>query len=145
MKRIYIHEEHCIGCRLCEIHCAVEHSKTKDIIKTFKEGTPPLPKLIVEESKPLSFSLQCRHCEDPICVKACITGAMRKEGEKIVLNEDKCVGCWTCIMVCPYGAINRDKEKKTVASKCDLCPDRETPACVEFCPNEALTFEERKK
>ena len=25
-----------------------------------------------------------------------------------------------------------------VASKCDLCGDRETPACVEHCPNEAI-------
>ena len=141
MKRIYTHEEYCIGCRLCEIHCAVQHSKTKDIIKTFKQEIPPMPKLIVEESKPLSFSLQCRHCTDPICVKTCITGAMHKEGDRVILDEDKCVGCWTCIMVCPYGAVMRDNKK--VASKCDLCKGREIPACVEFCPNEALTFEEK--
>jgi carbon-monoxide dehydrogenase iron sulfur subunit len=24
--------------------------------------------------------------------------------------------------------------------KCDLCPDREIPACVDNCPNEALTL-----
>ena len=36
MKRIVIHEEHCIGCRLCEVHCLVQHSASRDIIKAFK-------------------------------------------------------------------------------------------------------------
>jgi carbon-monoxide dehydrogenase iron sulfur subunit len=42
-------------------------------------------------------------------------------------------------MVCPYDAIFRDEERE-VAIKCDLCPDREIPACVEACPTEALVF-----
>jgi Fe-S-cluster-containing hydrogenase component 2 len=36
MKRILIKEEYCMGCRLCEIHCLVQHSKSKDIIKVYK-------------------------------------------------------------------------------------------------------------
>ena len=36
MKRIVIHEENCIGCRLCEVHCLVQHSSSRDIVKAFK-------------------------------------------------------------------------------------------------------------
>lgn len=145
MKRICVKEEVCIGCRLCEIHCLVQHSKTKKIIKAFKEEYPrALPRVLVEERGPLSFALQCRHCDDAPCVEACITGAMQRDEKTgaIINDPDRCIGCWTCIMVCPYGAILRDEEGKKVASKCDLCPDEEIPVCVLNCPNEALVYEE---
>jgi len=145
MKRIWVKEEVCIGCRLCEIHCLVQHSRTKKIIKAFKEEYPrPLSRVLVEERGPLSFALQCRHCDDAPCVSACITGAMQRDEKTgaIINDPDRCIGCWTCIMVCPYGAISRDEEGKKIASKCDLCPDEEIPVCVLNCPNEALTYEE---
>ena len=50
VKRIYIREEYCMGCRLCEVHCLVQHSKSKDIIKVYKGKEPkPVPGIIVEE------------------------------------------------------------------------------------------------
>jgi carbon-monoxide dehydrogenase iron sulfur subunit len=68
---------------------------------------------------------------------------MHRENGRIVCDVEKCVGCWTCIMVCPYGVIKREEgDGKRVASKCDLCPDREIPACVANCPNEALIWVE---
>ncbi len=145
MKRIYIKEEVCIGCRLCEIYCLTQHSKSKKIIKAYKGEFPrPLPRILVEEEEHLSFALQCRHCEDAPCLDACITGAMHRDKETgaILGDEDKCVGCWMCIMVCPFGVIKRDMEGKKIASKCDLCLDEEIPVCVANCPNEALIYEE---
>ncbi|WP_227765731.1 4Fe-4S dicluster domain-containing protein [Zhaonella formicivorans] len=148
MKKVYAKEEYCVGCRLCEVHCVVAHSKyPNDIIKAFKKDTNrPLPRVIVEEERPVSFALQCRHCDYAYCTKACITGAMRKDPVTgIVTNdEERCVGCWTCILACPFGAIKRDESGHKVASKCDLCSQTAlTPACVEHCPNGALLFEER--
>ena len=143
MKRIYIKEDVCIGCRLCEIYCLVQHSKSKKIIKAYKGEYPkPIPRILVEEKGHVSFALQCRHCEDPPCIDACITGAMYRDKETgaILCDEDKCVGCWMCIMVCPFGLIMRDTEGKKVASICDLCYGEETPVCVANCPNEALEF-----
>ena len=145
MKRIYIKEEVCIGCRLCEIYCLTQHSKSKKIIKAYKGEFPrPLPRILVEEEGHLSFALQCRHCEDAPCLEACITGAMHRDEETgaILWDEDKCVGCWMCIMVCPFGVIKRDMEGKKIASKCDLCLGEEIPVCVANCPNEALIYEE---
>lgn len=146
MKRIHVSEEYCIGCRLCEIHCLVQHSKSKKILKAFKEEFPrAMSRVLVEEQGYLSFALQCRHCEEAPCLEACITGAMQRDRrtEAVLCDEEKCVGCWMCIMVCPFGVIKRDLESKKVASKCDLCLGEEMPVCVRNCPNEALTFEER--
>ena len=145
MKRIYAREDVCIGCRLCEIHCLVQHSKSKKIIKAFKEEIPRAQaRLVVEEEGVNSFALQCRHCDDARCMEACITGAMHRDPETgaVLHDEEKCVGCWMCIMVCPFGAILRDEVEGKAASKCDLCGG-EVPVCVANCPNEAIVFEER--
>jgi carbon-monoxide dehydrogenase iron sulfur subunit len=46
-------------------------------------------------------------------------------------------------MVCPYGVVGREWERR-IALKCDRCPDRETPACVDACPTRALIFIEEE-
>jgi len=140
MRRVYVKEEVCIGCGLCEVYCRVEHSQSKDLIKAFRRETPkPLPRVHVERNIEISFPIQCRQCAEPWCVYSCLTGAMHKElgSDKVTVDMKKCIGCWTCIVACPYGALSRDVHSKTVI-KCDLCPDREIPVCVANCPNEAL-------
>ena len=143
MKRVYAREEVCMACGLCEVHCLTQHSAGRDLVKAHKREKPrPLKRIQVEERGALSFAFQCRHCPEPDCVFACVTGAMYKGADGVVnVDEQKCVGCWTCIMACPYGSISRD-EGRGVASKCDLCPGEDVPACVRHCPNEALVLEE---
>lgn len=143
MIKIYVREEVCIGCGLCSVYCQAEHSQSKDIIKAFKRESPrPLPRIRVERDGEVCFSVQCRHCAEPWCVYACLTGAMRKDpvSGTVTVEAGKCIGCWTCLVVCPYGALVRDASREVVA-KCDYCPGREVPACVANCPNEALVLE----
>jgi anaerobic carbon-monoxide dehydrogenase iron sulfur subunit len=145
VKRIVVHEEHCIGCRLCEVHCLVQHSSSKDIIRAFKvERGDLMPRVMVEEDGPISFALQCRQCLEPSCLEACVSGAMHRDEATgaVVCDESRCVGCWMCIMVCPAGAIRQNLHGHGIASKCDLCYGSGKPACVAHCPNEALTYEE---
>ncbi len=146
MKSVYPKEDVCMACRLCEVACIVEHSKSKDILKAFKKEYPrPLTRTRVEERDAVSLSVQCLHCEEADCIEACITGAMHKNEDGVVLvNEEKCIGCWMCVMACPFGAITRDEREGKKASKCDLCPEREIPACVFVCPNRALVFEDKE-
>jgi carbon-monoxide dehydrogenase iron sulfur subunit len=143
LKKIYARPEYCMACRLCETACFVKHSKSKKIIKAFRDERGDFrPRIIVEQSGPVSFALQCRHCDDAPCIEACLSGAMARAADgTVACDEDKCVGCWSCIMVCPFGAISQDRRRKKIASKCDMCPDKNTPACVEACPNEALVYE----
>ena len=147
MRRIYIKEHVCIGCHLCEIYCQLKHSLSKDLIKTFKrESPPPLPRLQVEAQGTVSFSVNCQQCSEPTCVYACLTGALTHDVAQgiVKLDEEKCVGCWTCILACPFAAIKQDmSHRKTV--RCDLCQDETIPACVANCPNEALVCIEEQK
>ncbi len=147
MKRIFIREEYCMNCRLCEVYCIVQHSKTRNILKAYKGEYPkPQARLRVEEKGHLSFALQCRHCEDAPCLEACLTGAMRREPstDAVLCDEERCVGCWMCVMVCPFGVISRKVEGGRVISKCNLCKGEEMPVCVKNCPNEAIVYEEER-
>ena len=143
-RRVVPIEEACIGCHLCAVACATEHSKSKDPIRAFKEEGPrPKSRKTLEERDHVTISVSCRHCDEPPCVDACIAGAMRPDPEtgRVIHHPEKCVGCWSCVMNCPFGAIRMDPER-SVVEKCDLCPDRERPACVDACPNRALILVE---
>ena len=96
MKRIYVNEQVCIGCHLCEVYCQLQHSNSKDLIKAFKGESPrPLSRLWVEQRKPLSFSVRCQHCDEPSCVYACLTGALSRcpESGIVIVDDERCIGC----------------------------------------------------
>lgn len=130
-----------MACGLCVVNCVVAHSESENAVKAYKSKAngKPISWNRVERRGALSFALTCRHCEEPICVYSCLTGAMRKDPETglVSVDTDKCVGCWTCVMVCPFSAVAPDIEEKKVF-KCDMCQGLEVPACVEGCPNQAL-------
>jgi len=144
MKRVYPIEEYCMACRRCEVACIVEHFPGKDPVKAYRDpASRPLNRAVFEEKGAASFSLPCCHCDDAPCIEACITGAMSRDARgAVIVDENRCVGCWMCIMVCPYGAIQREERTRKISWKCDLCPDRENPACVEACTNRALVVED---
>ncbi|MBR2590518.1 MAG: 4Fe-4S dicluster domain-containing protein [Clostridia bacterium] len=139
MKKVYAKEELCLNCHLCEVFCKTAHSLSKDVIKANKYEQPaPAARVKVYGDNKLSVAVNCRHCEEPKCVKACITGAMTKDKKTgiVSVNEEKCIGCMTCLAVCPFGCIQTGK----FAVKCDLCRGEDEPACVKNCPNRALVY-----
>ena len=143
MKRIYVKEDWCLGCHLCEYNCAFANSGMTDMVKALR-GKEIYPRIQVEQDEAgITYAVSCRHCEDPICVKSCIAGALSKKDGVIEIDHDKCVGCLTCVLVCPYGAVVEDGSG--VAQKCELCTKNASgqPACVAGCPNGAIVFEER--
>lgn len=152
MKKIFVNEEWCLGCHLCEYNCAFANtvsagkSAANEMAKALK-GKEIFPKIKVEESRNdgIYFAVSCRHCDDPICVKGCIAGALRVNEGVIEIDKEKCVGCYTCVLSCPYGAIMPD-ESGHAAQKCELCTKNScgSPACVAGCPNNAIVFEERQ-
>ncbi len=144
MKQIYVNEQACIGCHLCEVYCRLQHARTSDLVKAFKKESPrPLPRLRVEECGIVSLSVRCQHCENAPCISACITGALSRDPLTSLVNvdEERCIGCGTCTLVCPLGVPKLDTAQKKMV-KCDLCQDEEIPACVANCPNEALVYVE---
>ncbi len=142
MKRVYVNEEWCLGCHLCEYNCAFANSGMSDMVLALK-GKPIFPRIRVEGYENVSYAVSCRHCTDPICVKSCIAGAIYMDSGVIRIDGDRCVGCFTCILVCPYGALAADGTG--VMRKCELCLKNACgePACVKGCPNKAIVYEER--
>ena len=142
MKRVYVNEDWCIGCHLCEYNCAFANSGAKDMAKALK-GKPIYPRIHVEGDDRITYAVSCRHCVDPICVKSCIAGAISVKDGIVKIDENKCVGCLTWVLVCPYGSL-APGENGTM-QKCELCTQNSfgEPACVKGCPNRAIVFEER--
>ncbi len=147
----------CLGCYTCLAACALVHKE---------EGAVPCPRLFLTPTAQGSVPLQCRQCDQAPCMAVCPVYAIEVQGEAIVLNEKKCVGCGICVLACPIGCIEiqavrqtaatgialatsvllplilseqDEKKMKKIAVKCDLCYFRpEGPACVKVCPTKAL-------
>ncbi len=143
---VFIDPTRCVGCRSCEIACAVEHSQSKDLFIAIREYPKPKPRIRVVYIWDLGLPapLNCRHCEQAPCIEVCPTRALyRDEDDAVMLNPLKCIGCLTCAVACPFGVPELDLFNKIMV-KCDLCEDRRRegriPACVEACPTGALMY-----
>jgi len=108
------------------------------------KGKKIYPRIHVEGDDRVTFAVSCRHCEDPLCVRSCIAGAIYKEDGVVRIDRSRCVGCLTCVLVCPYGALSPAEDG--VMQKCELCLTNTAgkPACVTGCPNHAIVYEERE-
>jgi electron transport protein HydN len=141
----------CIGCRTCELACAVAHPSGA-APGPLTAGTLS-PNLSTVKTKTVSAAVTCHHCEDAPCLNACPTAAISYRQGTVQIAQDRCIGCKTCMMACPFGAIRvtagpvfRRFAGMTLAlgiraraQKCDLCIDLPGgPACVSVCPTKAL-------
>ena len=144
MKRVYVNEEWCLGCHLCEYNCAYANSGLKDMVVALKDKKI-FPRIRVEGEDRITFAVSCRHCTDPICVKSCIAGAISKRDGVVRIDRNKCVGWLTWVRVCPDGALAPGAD--AIMQKCELCLDNScgAPACVTGCPNRAIVYEERSE
>jgi carbon-monoxide dehydrogenase iron sulfur subunit len=156
MKTVLIHPERCIGCKQCEVACAVAHSQTKSLFWAVFESPTPKPRIHAEPGLLLntSFPNKCRHCNPAPCQMACPTAAIYRSQEfpeVVQINPARCIACGMCAVVCPFDVITYHAspaapERPLVAIKCDQCVERQRlelePACVEACKVSALAFGE---
>ncbi len=151
MKTVIVRPERCVGCLQCRLACAVEHSKTKELVGAISEPVVPKARLRIYPGRQhLAFPNKCRHCEPAPCQQVCIAGAIKRTPRGTVdIDPERCINCAMCAMACPFGVLTYAPlylapEKRGVALKCDQCPDREAagrlPACVEACKAGALTY-----
>ncbi len=143
-KTMVIDLDRCVRCDDCVRACAATHNNN--------------PRFIRHGSKIGHHQIAnaCMHCEDPVCMIGCPTGAIHRdpfEGE-VVINDVTCIGCGTCANSCPYNNIRmvevRDQNDNFIldqttnapilkATKCDLCIDQMGgPSCERACPHDAL-------
>ncbi len=140
MKTIAVHLDRCTGCKTCELYCATERgSNAKTLLQAAQEDVVPKARIRVEGSNQVSVALHCRHCLQAPCLDSCLTGALTRDSTTgaVLIQENNCIGCWTCTLFCPYGVIYPWPERK-IALKCDRCNYMEIPVCVDVCPTKAL-------
>jgi len=156
---ILVDTTRCVGCRACEEACAqVNHLPVPDISDNSvleKERKTTQSQLTVvsryqTEKGEVFVKKQCMHCNQPGCVAACLVKAMEKRKEGPVTWASNCMGCRYCMPSCPFEMPKFEYESSNPRiQKCSLCWDRlekgEKPACVDACPEKALTFGPRRK
>ena len=130
----------CIGCGACQEICeginrVPPGAKWRQVFEeTDKKGS----------GKRLFIPMSCMHCENPPCLEVCPSKATKQRPDGIVeINYDRCMGCGSCIVACPYGArsiadcdilsldtanlkikINGAPDLIGVCTKCNFCLER---------------------
>lgn len=144
MRQKIIDSSKCTGCKNCELACIVVHSPNEDLKQAYKDGSIAAIRArckIEETSDGSMFPEHCRHCQDPQCARACMSGALSKnEAGYVVCDTETCVGCFMCVMSCPSGFARPFIGEKRIMIKCDGCTERNCAACVENCPTGCLTL-----
>ena len=137
----------CTGCKACVAGCHSMNGLDKDEAWR-KTGTIQS----TDEKAPFSQTLTsaCHHCLEPACALGCPTMAYEKDPLTGIVKhlDDQCFGCRYCELKCPYG-VPQYNENLGIVRKCDMCTERlsegEAPACVQSCPNGAISITIVKK
>jgi 2-oxoacid:acceptor oxidoreductase delta subunit (pyruvate/2-ketoisovalerate family) len=106
---------------------------------------PPIekPRLSFEEAaeylertkqKAMFEAFRCLGCGP--CAE-CLASLELCEGDKAVVDENLCVGCNVCAVVCPFGAVKKD-EREIARVNEDLC--KGCGICAARCPEQAITM-----
>jgi anaerobic dimethyl sulfoxide reductase subunit B (iron-sulfur subunit) len=141
MRSGFIFEsDQCVNCKACVAACLLENKWSvsgRDVYTYNSEIFPDLPVT--------HFSLSCNHCNKPLCLDGCPTGAYRRDPQtaSVIVDSEKCIGCNYCKWNCPYDAPKLNI-KKGYIEKCNFCFPRINigiePACSAVCPTGALRF-----
>ncbi|MBL7220798.1 MAG: 4Fe-4S binding protein [Phycisphaerae bacterium] len=146
-KMIVSDPDRCLACKSCELACAMAHCGAGALAEAAKLGAHPQTRVHVEPCGRFGAAVQCYHCEDAPCTTVCPTEAITRQApdDPVLLDQETCIGCKYCMLVCPFGAISISSKGKAMI-KCDMCIERTSegaePACVAACPTGALKFEE---
>jgi anaerobic dimethyl sulfoxide reductase subunit B len=148
----YLDATACTRCKTCQIACKDKNDTPLGILwrRVFQYGGGSWVKqddvMVPNNVYSYAISIACMHCEDPICVEVCPTGASIKRDDGVVyIDQDVCIGCRYCEWACPYGA-RYFNDASGAMTKCDFCRDLlaqgKNPACVDACNMRCLKFGE---
>jgi benzoyl-CoA reductase subunit BamC len=134
VKVIKIDLDKCNGCRACELICSAFHANPK-----YSSSNP-------ERSRIRMVRVPLRDVYLPVYAgeyaKAECAGR-----DKYVIDGKEYDECDFCRASCPSRDIFKEPDSG-LPLKCDMCeddPPQEKPLCVQWCLNDALTYEEREE
>lgn len=129
----------CIGCHACTTACKSEHDVPVGVNRTYVKQ---VEKGEFPDTRRIFSVMRCNHCTDAPCVTICPVEALYTREDGIVdFDNNRCIGCKSCMQACPYDALYIDPDTST-AAKCNYCAHRvdvgREPACVTVCPEHAI-------
>ena len=126
MQKIIVQSDLCDGCLDCEQACS---------------GLYGASRITIREVEGAYYSIICQQCEDAPCALICPTEAISSTSvDQGNIDQEKCIACGLCMLVCPFGAINVENR---MAQRCDRCECRgeyEEPACIKACSKRAISL-----
>lgn len=140
-REVFVFADRCMGCHSCELACATAHTAAGNLYGAILGGETEYGRIFIDLTPTGSrVPVHCHHCANAPCVAACPMDAMRqREDRTSYLDEENCIGCWSCVAECPFGYL---QNSDFLPIKCDRnCLDDEgVPACVRACPTHALVY-----
>lgn len=158
----------CMGCQTCATSCKLANNLPSgtwwntvhtDGGETIDTTSGDYPNCHLQH-----YPVACQHCRDAACVSVCPTGATYKDEETgiVMIDEETCIGCKTCIEACPYNVRIYNDGEPTYAldfsvgypdapvhlantvEKCTMCANLvkqdQQPMCVQACVGHARFF-----
>ena len=132
MSKIIYSADLCTGCRACELACSFISEGN------FAPAKSRIRVIRMDEDG-IDVPIGCLHCEDAPCMMVCPVKAIKRHAETqaVIIDYDTCIGCKECVIICPFGAIQYDEQKRLLY-KCDLCQGE--PECVKWCYTGAIKY-----
>lgn len=138
-KKLYFDGSKCLFCGTCSLVCALSHGENQNLFDAIKKNSFPARRISIKEKHAYVEAYFCHSCEFPYCVETCITGAVSLKNGRVAYDKEKCVSCLSCIMACPFEAIQASPSQECVI-RCDYCEDMQEPLCAKYCPTKALQY-----
>jgi carbon-monoxide dehydrogenase iron sulfur subunit len=120
----------CDGCKECVAACSFKYTG-------FRNGERS--RVYILDGEGFYLPIICQHCQNPSCIAVCPENAIYRDDElnRVMIDQDLCIGCKMCVSACPTGAMAFD-ENRGLAYNCDLCGGN--PECVLACDTKALDY-----
>ena len=134
VKEIKVDLDKCIGCRACEVACSAYHARPK-----YSSMNPARSRIRVvrDDLNDVYVPIRAGDYTPAECTGRhtyTISGKQYKE-------------CSFCGVSCPSRDLFKEPDSG-LPLKCDMCeddPPLKEPMCVQVCPHDALTYEEREE
>jgi benzoyl-CoA reductase subunit BamC len=131
VKAIRIDVDKCNGCRACEVICSAFHANPK-----YSSNNPERSRirLIREPLQDVYLPVYAGEYAAAECMGR----------DKYVIDGKEYDECSFCRASCPSRTLFKEPDSG-LPLKCDMCEGEEEPLCVQWCINDALTYEEREE
>jgi benzoyl-CoA reductase subunit BamC len=134
IKTIKIDVDKCNGCRACELICSAFHATPK-----YSSNNPARSRirLVREPVRDVYLPVYAGEYTKAECAGR----------DKYVIDGKEYTECDFCRASCPSRDFFKEPDSG-LPLKCDMCeddPPQEKPLCVQWCLNDALTYEVREE